>query len=112
MNILMGERIKHARKKQGLTLEKLSEKVGISRNFLWEIEDGRKAPAVTTLYNICNELQVSADYLFGFSSIYNPQKKDKKDDNIVSICNIIGNLNEGETETLYELLKTYDKCKK
>lgn len=63
-----GMKIKSARKEQGLTLEALSEKVGISRNFLWEIEAGRKAPALPTLYNLGVTLNVSIDYLLGISS--------------------------------------------
>lgn len=61
----LGSRVKAERKRQGLTLEVLSERIGISRNFLWEIEAGRKAPALTTLYNLSISLNVSIDYLMG-----------------------------------------------
>lgn len=63
----LGMKIKSERKRQGLTLEALSEKLGISRNFLWEIEAGRKAPALPTLYNLGVALNVSIDYLLGLS---------------------------------------------
>ena len=106
MNLsLLGERIKFTRTDQKLTLEKLSERVGISRNFLWEIEAGRKAPAIQTLHNICKELRVSADYLFGFSS-----KNDYTNDaggKPSETHGMIDFLNEDETLLLYELLKTY-----
>lgn len=61
----LGSRVKAERKRQGLTLEVLSERIGISRNFLWEIEAGRKAPALATLYNLGISLNVSIDYLMG-----------------------------------------------
>lgn len=61
----LGRRIKAERKRQGLTLEVLAERVGISRNFLWEIEAGRKAPALNTLYNLGVTLNISIDYLMG-----------------------------------------------
>ncbi len=101
----MGERIKHVRAERRLTLEKLSERVGISRNFLWEIEDGRKVPALRTLCSICRELKVSADYLLGFSSVScfaenGGQAEDK-------ICEIIDTLDESEKNMLRELLITY-----
>ena len=64
---LLGSKIKAERKQQGLTLETLSERLGISRNFLWEIEAGRKAPALHTLYNLGLTLNVSIDYLMGIS---------------------------------------------
>lgn len=43
---LMGEKIKKVRNDKKITLEVLSERIGISRNFLWEIEAGRKAPVI------------------------------------------------------------------
>ena len=64
---ILGNKIKTERKRQKITLEKLSEQIGISRNFLWEIEAGRKAPALNTLYNIAVTLNVSIDYLMGVS---------------------------------------------
>ena len=63
----LGGKIKLERKRQGLTLEALSEKLGISRNFLWEIEAGRKAPALPTLYKLGVTLNISIDYLLGLS---------------------------------------------
>ena len=60
---LMGRKIKAERKRLNLTLEMLSEQIGISRNYLWEIEAGRKAPALNTLFNLGVTLNVSIDYL-------------------------------------------------
>ena len=105
---LLGERIKYARTGKGLTLEKLSEKIDISRNFLWEIEDGRKAPALPTFYKICDSLDVSADFLLGFS----PNDNTNTENNPASsILNSIKNFNEKELTILSELLKTYNKVK-
>lgn len=66
--LLLGGRIKAERKRHNLTLETLSEKVDISRNYLWEIEAGRKAPALLTLFNLGAALNVSIDYLLGASA--------------------------------------------
>ena len=65
---LMGSKIKAERKRLNLTLETLSEQIGISRNYLWEIEAGRKVPALNTLFNLGVTLNVSIDYLLGASS--------------------------------------------
>jgi transcriptional regulator with XRE-family HTH domain len=59
----MGIRIKAERKRQKLTIEQLAEKIGISRNFMWEIQEGKKAPAIHTLVNIGRALDISIDYL-------------------------------------------------
>lgn len=102
---LMGERIKRIRAEQKLTLETLSERVGISRNFLWEIEDGRKAPALGTLCCICRELNVSADYLLGFSSVCVRAESGGQTEHKIS--EIIDTLDENEKIMLRELLITY-----
>lgn len=65
---LMGSKIKDERKRLNLTLETLSEQIGISRNYLWEIEAGRKTPALNTLFNLGVTLNVSIDYLLGTSA--------------------------------------------
>jgi len=110
--ISMGERIKTIRTEKKLTLEKLSEKIGISRNFLWEIEAGRKSPAIQTLYNISKELNVSIDYLFGLSyDIKYLNQKNEKD----TISEINASINELSTEELFilsKLLNTYLKNSK
>lgn len=104
---IMGKRIKAARTQQRLTLEKLSEKIGISRNFLWEIEAGRKAPAIQTLYTISKELNISIDYLFCLSS--NPKLSDNTEPEISKKINhIIDDLNFKEKHMLYALLNTYN----
>ncbi len=103
----MGERIKTARTNNKLTLEKFSEKVGISRNFLWEIEAGRKAPAVNTLYNIGKELDISIDYLFGLT----PKRGDEPE-KTQDISRMVESLEFEEIKILYELLKVYCKMRK
>lgn len=64
---ILGSRIKSERKRGGLTLEQFSEQVGISRNYLWELEDGRKAPALGTLCAMALALNISVDYLLGMT---------------------------------------------
>lgn len=98
---LFGNKIKSERKQQGLTLEALSEKIGISRNFLWEIEAGRKTPALNTLYNLGIALNVSIDYLLGISnekkSINGDSSTTERD---LEITHIMKTLNEYETREL------------
>ena len=65
---LMGNKIKEERNRLHLTLETFSEQIGISSNYLWEIEAGRKSPALNTLYNLSIALNVSIDYLLGTST--------------------------------------------
>lgn len=61
---LIGERIKEQRKKNKLTQEQLSEKLGISKNHLSAIERGVYRVQIETLVMIINCLGCTADDLF------------------------------------------------
>lgn len=102
----MGLKIKKARKSERMTLEVLSERLEISRNFLWEIESGRKAPAINTLYKISKELNVSVDYLFGLSQEVR-RIDETKENKVYKIYDMVGGMNKNEINMLYHLLRTY-----
>jgi transcriptional regulator with XRE-family HTH domain len=59
----MGERLRLARQRRGLTLRELAERLGVSPSMISQIETGRASPSVSTLYAIVNELDVSLDEL-------------------------------------------------
>lgn len=62
----IAERIRECRIKKGLTQSEFSEGIDISINFLSEIENGRKGLSYETLYHLCKNYALSADYiLFG-----------------------------------------------
>lgn len=64
--IIIGKRVRRHREAQNLTREMFAEKVGISSQFLAEIENATKGMSTDTLYKICEQGQASADYiLFG-----------------------------------------------
>lgn len=67
--IIVGKRIRYQREKQALTREQFAELVTISPQFLAEIENGSKGMSADTLYKICENVDVTADYLlFGRQS--------------------------------------------
>lgn len=74
-NAAIGKRIRELRSMKGYTLEQLAEYAEISRNFLWEIETGRKGMGVQNLGKIAAVLNVSTDYLIYGSSIYKDNEK-------------------------------------
>lgn len=62
----IGGRIKAERKKLGISQEQLAEEVNVSMHYIYEIERGMKSMSLETLINICEALELSADYvLFG-----------------------------------------------
>ena len=45
-------------------MQKLSEKINISENFLARIENDNGRAGIGTIIKICNELKISMDFLF------------------------------------------------
>ena len=65
----IGKRLRRQREKLNMTREQFAEKANISPQFLAEIENGKKGMSVDTLYKICKNFSLSADYLlFGLLS--------------------------------------------
>lgn len=64
---MLGKRIKQGRLKKDMTQFALAEEVGVSQNFLGDIERGIKAPSITTSIRIANVLGISLDVLFSES---------------------------------------------
>lgn len=59
----VGKRVRRTRTQMQLTRERFAEQVGISPQFLAEIENGKKGMSADTLFKICNSFDLSADYI-------------------------------------------------
>ena len=74
---LFGKRIKEAREKLGYTQFQLAEKIGVSQNFLGDIERGIKLPSLNKLILLSNCLKLSLDTMFADSLdniMYEPEE--------------------------------------
>ncbi len=60
----MGQRLRSARERQGLSLREVARRLDISASALSQIETGKSRPSVKTLYAIVSELGLSMDQLF------------------------------------------------
>ena len=63
----LGKKIKFEREKNKYTQFQLSCLIGVSPNFLGDIERGVKLPSLETLIKLCNTLKLSLDYLLSDS---------------------------------------------
>ena len=59
----MNERIRILRKSLDMTQEEFSSKIGLSRNFIAQIETGAKIPSDRTIKDICREFNINEDWL-------------------------------------------------
>lgn len=62
----VGEEIKKARLKAGLSQEELSDKAGFYRTYAGHVEVGRYTPSIYTLYKIAKALKVKVSTLIPF----------------------------------------------
>ena len=65
----MENRIRRLRKKQGLTLEKLGERTGISITSLSHYEMGKREPRLETWKILADAFNVSIPYLQGLTNM-------------------------------------------
>ena len=59
----VGERIRFVRGQRGLSLEALSERAGVSKSFLWGVENDKSGISGERLLSVANVLGASLDYL-------------------------------------------------
>jgi len=65
----MGDRVNRLRMEHQLTLQALSDRCGLTKSWIWEIEQGRqKNPTINSAVALARALGVSLDYLTGLST--------------------------------------------
>ncbi len=60
----IGKRIQKIRKEKGYTQQQFAEKIGLSTNYLSDIERGKSSTRLDKLVDIINALECSADDIF------------------------------------------------
>jgi transcriptional regulator with XRE-family HTH domain len=105
----LGGRIKEQREKAGMTQEELSEAVGLSQNFLSQLENGRRKPSIDTVDSIASVLKQPLHSFFLFSS----GKKTPKKSPLKNYDALIRTLNSKEQSFLSDvLMETASKLRK
>lgn len=61
----VGLKIREIRNSKNITQEYLADKIDISLSHISNIENGKKKVSLTALILICNELNVTLDYVLG-----------------------------------------------
>ena len=80
INIKYGKILRIYRKKNNLTLEKVSEISGLAPRYISQIERGESIGSISTLLNLCNAYKITPnDILLGFLEPENLSTKDRYD---------------------------------
>ena len=58
-----GHRIREYRVLEGLTLSELASRVGVTKSYIWEIENGRVSPSAETVWRMAVVLDVTMEEL-------------------------------------------------
>jgi transcriptional regulator with XRE-family HTH domain len=64
VQLLIGERIRRARKSRGLTLHDLARKSGLTPGYISQIENNKALPSVSTIFNLGNVLDCPLTFFF------------------------------------------------
>ena len=91
INVQMGKRIQNARESSGYTQEKLADKVGVSIQYISDLERGIVGTSVPTLIKICKTLCTSSDYILMGKT---------QSQNISSVENRLNNLTQEEIKII------------
>lgn len=114
----MNERIKSLRKSLSMTQEEFSKRIGLSRNFIAQVEIGTKTPSGRTISDICREFNVNEEWLrTGNGEMFIEKSKDEQiaemlrniqrsgEDNFKHrLVSALAKLNESDWESLEKLI--------
>lgn len=100
-----GERVREIRKSLGLTLEKFGEKVGVKKNAISQIENGRNSLTEQMIKSICREFSV--DYIW-LTTGEGEMFVDSDDDFLEKIDRIMAGENEARKSMIKALVNASD----
>lgn len=98
----MKERLLKIRKEQKLTQDEFAEKLGLSKNYIWQIEKGERNPSDRTIKDVCRTFRVNYDWLVdGIGDMYQDDDGDAQA--------IIDSVLQGENEFARKTLLAFAK---
>lgn len=101
----MIKRIIQIREQNGLSQEKFAEKIGLSRNFINQLENGKKNASDRTILDICREFNINENWLrYGTE----PMRSSSEDEISEYVNNLLAKDNPFY-DLIKGIMKTYDK---
>lgn len=109
---VIGTIIRDNRSNMDLTIEELSEIVGIAPGFLGLIERGQRGTSLKNLFKLANVFEISMDELTGFKNIENKKELTENQINYLKLSAFLKALNENDINYFINNIKDYIKTKK
>lgn len=117
----MNNRIKQVRKLAGLTQDEFSDKVKVSRNYIFLIEKGERVPSDRLLEDIAEIFGVNLEWLRdGIGEMYSPRTRGEEIGAIVKaaashdpeqaqrfMLDLVSGLSDAEIVLLYEIFQRH-----
>ncbi|MCD7812417.1 MAG: helix-turn-helix domain-containing protein [Ruminococcus sp.] len=102
--MLIGDKIREARKKAGLTQWQLAEKVFVSESYIALIESNKRNPSMSVLTKLAEVLNITTDHIVFDTSSRNT------DSFTLEWQKLIENRTPEEIESALKIVKTYFEC--
>lgn len=100
----VGERVRDYRRSNRYTQANFAKKIDISMNFLSEIENGRKGMSQETLYKLCEQFGLSADYILFGKDAPESRASGNEEKPALSISGRVQTMDNTELNTLIDFL--------
>ena len=100
----IGKRIQGLRRAAGMTQEQAAERLGISPNYVSNIETGRDICSTIVLLGMANLYHASVDYMLGENLEYN-RRNGEAGENRAALLHEIGRLQESECGHLLRYIR-------
>lgn len=104
----MINRIIEIREKESLSQEKFAKRLGLSRNFINQVENGKKNLSDRTILDICKEFNINEEWLRNGTG----EMHSKIDEDFASICAEIGVNDEKAKMAIMKYCQLSDEDKK
>lgn len=109
MDSILFDRISELCHEQGITIKKLSEKLGFSESLIRKWKN-TSSPSIDKVRLVAKELKVSTDYLIGASSVREPAEKLMADEDFISLQRARSKMGEKDKKRMMNIMRsTFDE---
>lgn len=103
---VFGRKVNYIRKQRKLTSEQLAEKCDVNSGHIRQIESGKRMPSYKLLVEICNNLQVSPEFLME-QDLKNMDMDDYQQEELREVVVELRKFTPGDLKVIKSMLKAY-----